>query len=64
METTALGAAYLAGYAAGVCPDPAGFAATWRLERRFSPQMDESARSRKSVAWLDAIQRTKTQRHP
>ena len=63
METTALGAAYLAGYAAGVCPDPAGFAATWRLERRFAPRLDESTRARKSVAWLEAIQRTKTQRH-
>ena len=63
METTALGAAYLAGYAAGVCPDPAGFAATWRCERRFNPSMDEPTRARKSAAWLDAIQRTKTQRH-
>ena len=34
METTALGAAYLAGLAAGVCPDPAGFAGTWKRERR------------------------------
>ena len=40
METTALGAAYLAGYQAGVCPDPAGFSATWRLDRRFEPAMD------------------------
>ena len=31
METTALGAAYLAGLAAGLCPDLAGFAATWTL---------------------------------
>src|SRR5262249_44301455 len=30
METTALGAAYLAGYAAGLCPDLPGFAAMWR----------------------------------
>ena len=41
METTALGAAYLAGYAAGVCPEPAEFATQWRRERRFEPQMDE-----------------------
>jgi len=66
METTALGAAYLAGYAAGICPDPAGFAATWRLERRFTPDMNinMNMRARKSVAWLEAIQRTTTQRHP
>ena len=37
METTALGAAYLAGYSAGLCPDPQGFAATWQLDRRFEP---------------------------
>ena len=38
METTALGAAYLAGLAAGLCPDLAGFAATWQCERRFAPR--------------------------
>jgi glycerol kinase len=35
METTALGAAYLAGRKAGVYPDLDGFAATWKLDRRF-----------------------------
>ena len=49
LETTALGAAYLAGLQAGVCPDPAGFAATWRLERRFEPAMEAAARDRKWV---------------
>ena len=38
METTGLGAAYLAGRKAGVCPDLDGFAATWRLDRRFEPK--------------------------
>ena len=37
-ETTALGAAYLAGLAAGVYPAPEKFADNWRLERRFKPQ--------------------------
>ena len=42
METTALGAAYLAGYAAGLCPDLAGFAARWKCERPSSrPWMDD-----------------------
>ena len=41
METTALGAAYLAGRAAGLCPDLDGFAEQWRLDRRFEPRMDE-----------------------
>ena len=42
METTALGAAYLAGLQAGVCPDLEGFAKTWKRERRFEPAMDAS----------------------
>ena len=60
METTALGAAYLAGRAAGLCPDPAGFAATWRLERRFEPRMDAATRARKWAGWQDALRRTLT----
>jgi glycerol kinase len=62
METTALGAAYLAGYAAGLCPDLAGFAATWRRERRFTPQMDALTRGRKWAGWQDAVRRTLTPR--
>jgi glycerol kinase len=58
METTALGAAYLAGYAAGVCPDLPGFAARWRCERRFEPQMDATMRERKWAGWRDAVART------
>jgi glycerol kinase len=60
METTALGAAYLAGLAAGLCPDLAGFAATWRRERRFMPAMDETTRERKWAGWRDAVERTRT----
>jgi len=58
METTALGAAYLAGYAAGVCPDLPGFAATWKRERRFEPNMDVATRERKWAGWRDAVART------
>jgi glycerol kinase len=58
METTALGAAYLAGRKAGLCPDLDGFAATWRLERRFQPLMDVSTRRRKWAGWQDAVHRT------
>ena len=58
METTALGAAYLAGYAAGVCPDLSGFAAKWRCERRFEPQMDADTCERKWAGWRDAVART------
>ncbi len=60
METTALGAAYLAGVAAGLCPDLAGFAATWTCERRFTPRMDAPTRARKWAGWQDAVGRTRT----
>ena len=62
METTALGAAYLAGRAAGLCPDLDGFAAQWRLDRRFEPRMDASERERKYSGWKDAVRRTLTTR--
>ncbi len=57
LETTALGAAYLAGLAAGVYPEPAEFAKTWRLERRFAPAMEASLRDRKYAGWKDAVGR-------
>ena len=59
-ETTALGAAYLAGLQAGVCPDPEGFARTWRLDRRFEPALDPAVRTRKWAGWQDAVRRTRT----
>jgi glycerol kinase len=62
METTALGAAYLAGRAAGVCPDLDGFAKQWRLDRRFTPRLDEETRARKHAGWQDAVRRTLTPR--
>jgi len=62
METTALGAAYLAGYAAGVCPDLPGFAAMWKRERRFLPGMDAATRERKWSGWRDAVERTLSER--
>jgi glycerol kinase len=61
METTALGAAYLAGRAAGICPDLEGFAAQWQLDRRFEPRMDFETRERKYSGWRDAVQRTLTE---
>jgi glycerol kinase len=60
LETTALGAAYLAGYAAGVCPGPNEFAKTWALQRRFTPTMDEPTRARRYAGWQDAVRRTLT----
>jgi glycerol kinase len=58
METTALGAAYLAGFAAGICPDTETFARTWKLDRRFVPAMAADMRTRKYAAWKDAVRRT------
>jgi len=60
METTALGAAYLAGRTAGVCPDLDEFAAQWRLDRRFEPRMDPDTRERKYSGWKQAVQRALT----
>jgi len=57
-ETTALGAAYLAGLSAGLLPEPEVFARTWTLERRFTPAMDATTRAAKRAAWRDAVRRT------
>ncbi|KPH77501.1 glycerol kinase GlpK [Bosea vaviloviae] len=57
-ETTALGAAYLAGLDAGLLPEPDRFADLWRLERRFTPGMAPSERSRKIDGWRDSVRRT------
>jgi glycerol kinase len=58
LETTALGAAWLAGRAAGVWPDADGFAKSWRRDRRFEPDMDAETRERKLGAWSEAVRRT------
>jgi glycerol kinase len=57
-ETTALGAAWLAGMQAGVYPAAAEFAESWALERRFEPKMDAATRSAKYAGWKDAVRRT------
>jgi glycerol kinase len=61
LETTALGAAYLAGWAAGLCPEPDAFAQGWALERRFTPAGDRAAHDRLYAGWQDAVRRTRTQ---
>ncbi|MBM3613269.1 MAG: glycerol kinase GlpK [Alphaproteobacteria bacterium] len=57
-ETTALGAAWLAGSHAGVCPDAAGFAKAWALERRFDPAMEPDRRAAKYARWQRAVAAT------
>ena len=60
LETTALGAAWLAGMRAGVYPDAASFAKNWALERRFEPKLDPATQAAKYAAWRDAVRRTLT----
>jgi glycerol kinase len=56
-ETTALGAAYLAGLHVGFFPEPDRFAEHWQLERRFTPHMTAEERERKLAAWAAAVGR-------
>jgi len=54
-ETTALGAAWLAGMRAGLYPGMEGFAANWALDRRFEPQMEPDAREAAYARWKRAV---------
>jgi glycerol kinase len=56
-ETTALGAAYLAGLQSGFFPGPDRFESLWQLERRFTPEMDTAMRERKLAGWTAAVRR-------
>lgn len=58
LETTALGAAWLAGSRAGVWPGMEEFASTWAQDRRFEPSMDNSEREAKVRGWNEAVRRT------
>ena len=62
LETTALGAAWLAGSKAGVWPGMEEFAESWELDRRFEPKMPDEDRARKIEGWREAVRRTLTQR--
>jgi glycerol kinase len=58
-ETTALGAAYLAGLAAGLFKDTKDIAARWALDRRFMPEMKQSARDNLYEGWKTAVKRVR-----
>ncbi len=58
LETTALGAAWLAGHASGAWPGMEEFAQRWALERRFEPAMDAGLREAKVARWTRAVQAT------
>jgi glycerol kinase len=59
-ETTALGAAYLAGLATGVWSSKEEIAALWHEDRRFEPAIPESERNDRYTRWLDAVSRSRS----
>ena len=60
LETTALGAAWLAGSKAGIWPGKRDFAKTWERDIRFVPKMDDKTRKAKIAGWRAAVKRTLT----
>jgi glycerol kinase len=58
LETTALGAAYLAGLQSGFYPSPDRLADRWALDRRFTPVLAAPERTAQIAAWHDAVRRT------
>ncbi len=63
-ETTALGAAYLAGLAVGFWKDRKDIAQQWQAERRFAPAMKPAARNRLIAGWTKALERAKSWEEP
>ena len=59
-ETTALGAAYLAGLASGFYRGLDGIAGLWQAEARFEPAMDAAEREARYDAWRDAVRRVRS----
>ncbi len=57
LETTAVGAAYLAGLQAGLLPGPDVFAKTWKRQKRFTPKMDAGTRAFKIAGWQEAVRK-------
>jgi glycerol kinase len=55
LETTAMGAAYLAGLGVGFWASPADVTAAWAEDRRFTPTMSEARRTAHRSAWVDAV---------
>ncbi len=60
LETTALGAAYLAGLYAGIVPPPEEIGSSWKLDKQFKPTLAADIRTRKYDGWKDAVSRTLT----
>ncbi|MGE5510861.1 MAG: glycerol kinase GlpK [Bacteroidota bacterium] len=58
LETTALGAAWLAGQHAGVLPGMEGFSRLWKLNNRFAPRLDAGRRDTLYAGWRRAVRAT------
>jgi glycerol kinase len=58
-ETTALGAAYLAGLSAGIWKTPSDLSAHWALDRTFTPQDSDNARQARRARWQEAVSRSR-----
>lgn len=58
LETTALGAAWLAGMQSGIWPDRDGFSKSWKLQHRFQPRLAEAERARRYAGWRAAVEST------
>jgi glycerol kinase len=58
-ETTALGAAYLAGLAVGFWQSQTQLKAQWSLDRQFRPQMPAAEREQRYAKWLRAVERAR-----
>jgi glycerol kinase len=57
VETTAWGAAYVAGLQRGICPPPDAMMARWRAERAFTPAMPDDERDERYAGWTNAVDR-------
>jgi len=60
LETTALGAAYLAGLAVGYWTSPDDIGRNWRIDRRFEPAMPVSQVAELRAKWNKAVERAKS----
>ncbi len=59
VETTALGAAFLAGMGVGVWSSPDELRRTWQLDRRFEPEADRATADASYARWTDAVARSR-----
>jgi glycerol kinase len=63
IETTALGAAYLAGLAVGVYPSMQAIAESWRADGQFFPKLEAAIRAERLRGWADAVSRVRSSRN-